>query len=839
MSHAITPGLEVVEIYDEYQDPDYTPAPCQKTCPVGTDVPSYVGLIWEGKYEAAFDVISMPNPFPTVCGRVCSKPCEVDCRREESDGAVGIRALKRYVCEHVGKDFKRPPVPVTQKKTVGIVGAGPAGLTAAQDLAEAGYEVHVYDKKSQLGGMMALGIPPFRLPQELLDQDINRVLEHCPGIQVHSGVELGVDVKMAQLKKKHDAVLLAIGLWKDRPLGVPGEDAGIAGLHGISFLTDINEGKKIKLKGKAVVIGGGNVAMDVARTARRVGPDSVDVYCLESREQMPAWEHEILETQEEGIGINPGWGVKRVLHNGKKVKGLEFMRCVSVFDESGRFNPAYDENDTLEIKCDTILLAIGLMADNSELEKMGLLQRGFVRADRETMRTEDPQVFAAGDGAFGPSSIVTAMSHGHRAAYHIEAHLAGKKRVPAYRPPYQSSRVPVAQDPMWEKFNREEPVFCGIGDEPSLFAACDLTYEDDTAKRQAARCLRCDAETGSADYNRRARDHMHLMARTKPDDIEGQRTILRQRLRPRDNPFPEERGPNLDDVVFLAAGLTRLVIDPYREACATETGIGSLALKLPYLFAGFDDAPDGYRQGLAQAAAETGCGYVGAKPLGAEVPWLQLLSDGEKPDKKAAGVVYVQGSKFKAVKPSGRKKGQLAGMSVSAPLLKKVIPYALENGFDFLLLDGSSGISTPWVELEGAPDLTVVRDAIKILREMNREEDIALLFFGGMRTGTDVAKMLAMNTSAGIFGLAMAIALGADIHTGEVVFPADADAEKIALAAVNWVKGTVQETAIIARCTGKTDVHNLEPEDMRTVTLTTREAMGIPLASGQGVRGFF
>jgi hypothetical protein len=401
------------------------------------------------------------------------------------------------------------------------------------------------------------------------------------------------------------------------------------------------------------------------------------------------------------------------------------------------------------------------------------------------MRTEDPQVFAAGDGAFGPSAIVTAMLHGHRAAYYIKAHLSGKKRVPAYHPPYQSSRVPVAQDPMWEKFNREEPVFCGIGDEPSLFAACDLTYEEDAAKRQAARCLRCDAETGSADYNRRARDHMHLMARTSPDDLEGQRAILRQRLRPRDNPFPAERGPNLDDVVFLAAGLTRLVIDPYREACATKTGIGSLALKLPYLFAGFDDAPEVYRQALAKAVGETGCGYVGRKPLAADVPWLQLVREGEKPDKKAVGVAYVQGSGFKGVQPVGRNKGQLTGMTVSAPLLKKAIPYALENGFDFLLLDGSSGISKPWVELEGPPDLTVVRDAIGILRELNREEDIALLFFGGMRTGTDVAKMLAMNANAGVFGLAMAIALGADIRTGEVLFPPVADADKVVAAAVN------------------------------------------------------
>lgn len=250
MSELITEGLQALEIYDEYHDIVYSPSPCQQACPVGTDVPSYVGLIWEEKYEAAFDVISANNPFPTVCGRVCSKPCEKECRRGESDGAVGVRALKRFVAENIGKGFQRPPVKVTKKKTVGIVGAGPAGLTAAQDLAEAGYAVYVYEKKAALGGMMAAGIPSFRLPPALLIQDIERLLKHCPGIKIHTGCELGKDVTLAELKKRHDAVLLAIGLWQDRKLGVPGEDDGIQGLHGIQFLTDINGGGEDQAQGQ-------------------------------------------------------------------------------------------------------------------------------------------------------------------------------------------------------------------------------------------------------------------------------------------------------------------------------------------------------------------------------------------------------------------------------------------------------------------------------------------------------------------------------------------------------------------------------------------------------------
>lgn len=839
MSEVITPGLEAVVAYGEYKGEEYTPAPCQQSCPVGTDASSYVALIWEGRYEAAFDVISLPNPFPTVCGRVCSKPCEVDCRRAEIDGAVGIRALKRYVCEEVGRNFRRPPVKVTKKQTVGIVGGGPAGLTAAQDLAEAGYEVHVYEKRANLGGMMALGIPPFRLPQELLAQDLERILAHCPGIVVHTGVELGKDVSLSQLKAKHEAVLLAIGLWKDRRLNVPGDEPEIRGIHGIRFLTDIGEGKKTKLEGKVVVIGGGNVAMDVARTARRVGPESVEVYCLESRDQMPAWTHEVLEAEAEGIRIHPSWGVKQVLHRGKKVKGIELMRCVSVFDEAGRFNPAYDPSITRRVDCDAILLAIGLSAENSELERLGMTQRGYVKANFDTMRTDDPQVFAAGDGAFGPSAVVTAMSHGHRAAYYIQAFLEGEKVILPYRTPYRTSRIPVAQDPLWEKLNREEPVFCGVGEEPSLFAQCDLTYEPEQAKRQAARCLRCDAETGSADYSRRTRDHIHMMARTQPGDTERLRAILRQRLRPRDNPFPSERGAHPDDVVFLAAGLTRLVIDPYREACATETKIGNVTLKLPYLFTGFDEAPEEVRQGLARALAESGCAYVGRKPLDPGVPWLQLLGAGDRPSRGAAALVHDLGREFREVEPGGVRKGQMAGLAVASPALEQAIPYALEQGFDFLLLDGTSGIAQAWVELEGAPDLTVMRNAIRTLRKLGREEDIPLLYFGGLRSGTDVAKMLAMNATAGIFGVAMGLALDGDLRKDGLAFEAGGSVESIAKSGANWIKGTVQETAIIARCTGKTNVHNLEPEDMRTITLATQEALGIPLASGQGARDYF
>ncbi|MBI5442752.1 MAG: FAD-dependent oxidoreductase, partial [Deltaproteobacteria bacterium] len=726
----------------------------------------------------------------------------------------------------------------TKAQTVGIVGAGPAGLTAAQDLAEAGYEVHLYEKSSRLGGMMAAGIPPFRLPKAYLDQDLHRLRWHCPGIVVHENCALGKEVSLAELKKRHAAVLLAIGLWRDRKLGVPGEDDGVGGLHGIGFLTDLNEGKKVVLHGRAVVIGGGNVAMDVARTARRVGPEAVDVYCLETRETMPAWAHEVVEAEAEGIRIHDAWGPRRILHDGRKVTGVEFVRCVSVFDETGRFNPAYDDKVTTTVACDAVLVAIGLAAENEELQRAGLLERGYVRADRDTLRTADPKVFAAGDGAFGPSAIVYATEQGHRAAHYLQAFLEGREADP-YRTRYTTRRVPVAQDPRWEKLRREEPAFAGLGEAPSLLTECDGTYDPETAKRQAARCLRCDAETGSADYNRRTRDHIHLMAKTEPGDAARCAELLRLRLEPRDNPFPPGRPPNFDDVVFLAAGLTRLVIDPYREACATATRLGTLELRQPFLFTGFDDAPADVKRALSAAIRESGCRYVGFRPLEDGAPWLQLVAPGRgEPQESADGLIYVLENGFRAVPTRRAREGQLLGIAVGAAWLESAITHALDNGFDLLVLDGTRKIGHPEAELGKPPDLTVLRDAIRILRERGQEEEIALAYFGGLRSGTDVAKVLGINCNAGVFGVAMGLALGGTIQGGGVAFDGGGSLEELGAAARNWVKGTAEETAIIARCTGKTNVHNLEPEDMRTITIATSEALGIPLASGRRARAY-
>ncbi len=826
------------ELRDDTGDTHYVPAPCQIACPVGTDAPSYIGFIWEGRFAEAFEAIAATNPFSSICGRVCDAPCEPACRRAASDGTLQIRNLKRFVMDEVGHDFDPPAIPVSRKETVGIVGAGPAGLVAAHDLCVAGFEVHVYEMTDRPGGMMAWGIPAFRLPTGIIDEDMDRLRARCPGLHIHTNTALGRDVSLDELKSRHDAVCLTIGAWWGKDMGIPGEDDERV-VDGVEFLRRVNAGARPEMPETVVVIGGGDVAMDACRVALRLpGCERVKVVYRRGPEEIPARPIELEGAVKEGIEFIYNTQQVEIVADG----GDLALRCVQTRpgepDEDGRRRPVVVNGTGHDIACGMVIAAVGQYAASDELEGAGMMASDRVRTEFESMRTDDPQVFAAGDGAFGGSTIVMAMHHGQRAAYYIKAFLEGQRDPAPYRTPHRTRRVPVAQDQMWERLALHEPEFFGVGARPAEFPEIESTYDWDSARDEAARCYRCDAETGSADYAVHHREDIFTMARTEPGDDAGHAATLVERLKAREDPFPAGRPATLDDLVFLPANLSRLVIDPYREACRISTTLGDkMDLAQPFFATGFDDAPPDVREGVAMALRDSGCGYLGLEPIGEGVPWLQLVVPGQiQPDAAADALIHATGHHLQAPAAERLREGQVLGLAVSsAAALEEAIPHALDNGFDVVLLDSSGGLGAAWAELAAAPDLTILRDAIRILRRLDREEEIDLVYFGGIRSGTDAAKVIGMGCKAVVLGVTLALAAGGEIgEPHAIAFAPDHKEEERRRAVANIIQASANEASMMARCTGKTNLHNLEPEDLRAITLATADATDIPLAGTQG-----
>ena len=833
-------NLERIKVPDappEYEDhakePHFVPAPCQVACPIGTDAPSYIAYIWEKKWELAFEAITSTNPFSSICGRVCDAPCEPACRRVDSDGPLMIRNLKRYVMDRVGHSYDPPPITVSKDKSVAIVGGGPAGLTAAHDLCVAGYGVHVYEMSDRLGGMMIWGIPAFRLPPHVIQEDINRLTRRCPGLQIHLNSALGEDITLTELKTRHDAVLLTIGAWWGKPMGIPGEDDARV-VDGVSFLRRVNGGERPELPENVVVVGGGDVAMDACRAALRLpGCKNVKVVYRRGPDEIPARKIELEGAIKEGIEFT--YNVKQiaVAEHGNAIA----LRCLQTTpgepDADGRRQPVDIPGTEHDIACDMVIAAVGQTTICDELDSLGLMLPDRVKTDFEGMRTVDEQVFAAGDGAFGGSTLVMAMHHGQRAAYYIRAFLEGHRNPLPYRTPYRSRRVPVAQDIMWERFPMQEPEFFGVGENPTEFPEIEATYDDETAKNEAARCYRCDAETGSTDYSVSHREDLFSMARTNPLDHVKHKAMLETRLKQRDNPFPEGREATFDDLIFLPANLSRLVIDPYREACRVSTDLaGKLDFDTPFFVTGFDEAPDQVREAVAAGLDDAKCCYLGRRPIDDGGRWLQLVFDGDDLSPDAIGIVHLLGHKFRPVSMERSRPDQIVGLAVSTPaILEETLTYALNSDIDILVLDGSGEIGGLWPELHGAPDLRIVRDAIAHLRRMEKEEHIDLLWFGGVRSGTDAAKLIGLGCKGAAFGIQAGLAAGGEItDEHSLLFTADQTAQDRRSAIANILKASVGEASMMARCTGKTVLQNIEPEDLRSITIATSEATGIPLA---------
>jgi len=475
---------------------------CQHACPAGIDVPNYVAAIADEKYEQAVEIIRERNPFPAVCGRICTHPCEFKCRRGELDEPMAIRLLKRFAADwyfdHMGTD--REPFPVTKAQKIAVVGAGPGGLTCGYFLAKWGYAVTVFEGKSVAGGMLRIVVPDFRLPREIIGKEIQYIENSGVEIRYDSPIDARHTVNDL-LQEGYAAVFIAAGAQASKRIGVPGEEEGLQGLYyGLNFLSDTKEGRQIALNGKAVVIGGGNVAIDVGRSALRVGAQDVQLFCLEARDEMPAWEKEVGEAIEEGIVINPSWGPVRILNENGKVTGLEFVRCVSVFDEEGRFNPTFDEGFTQIVEADTVIVSIGQAPDMSFLSKDSQLERalwGALAVDENTLSTNIPGIFAGGDFTAGPTNVTRAIGSGRRAAIAIDKYLQGEKGRIEIVDQKTEMRVDTGlalEEETAEEKPRVKTGFESPEERTGDFREVEKGFSEEDARRECVRCLRCDLE---------------------------------------------------------------------------------------------------------------------------------------------------------------------------------------------------------------------------------------------------------------------------------------------------------------------------------------------------------
>ncbi len=469
-------------------------APCKATCPAHVSIQGYIALINEGKYREALELFKQDHPFPGICGRVCHHPCEEICTRNDVDHPLAIRELHRFLADHerASGDYYIPEVTEHRDEKVAVIGSGPAGLTAAYYLTLEGYRVTVFEKLLVAGGMMAVGIPEYRLPRDILNAEI-KVIEQM-GVTIKTGVAFGTDITLESLKADgYSAVFLAVGLHGGRHLGVENEDAeGV--LQGVDFLRDTAMGKDVPIGKDVLVIGGGNVAIDVALTAKRKGAENVTLICLERREEMPAWQHEIQEALEGDIQIVNSFGPKAFfIDKGNRVSGIEFKACTAVFDDGGRFNPQYNENECQPYFGDTIIIAIGQsatldFADHPDNQGISVTPRGGLQADPVTLQTPVEWVFAGGDVIYGPKSVVEAVACGKEAAESIHRYINGQDLLEDREKIWEFEKPDVSLEP---KKTRTAVRCLDPEARECNFLEVSFGFNEEEAKREADRCLRC------------------------------------------------------------------------------------------------------------------------------------------------------------------------------------------------------------------------------------------------------------------------------------------------------------------------------------------------------------
>nr|WP_255376019.1 FAD-dependent oxidoreductase [Cloacibacillus sp. An23] len=492
----ITECLYCTECLYERHDPSayvhcmrYT---CQNACPANVEVPLYLDFARRGMYREAYKVIQNENPLVLTCGRVCNHLCESMCNRVKIDEPIAIRGIKRFITdwllEHDGK-FPMPEMEKNNGKRVAVVGSGPSGLSCAFYLRKKGYDVTVFEQLNVIGGMLVVGLPEYRLPRDKFKKELELFKEM--GIEFVTGKKIGKDISIKDLR--HDgymAVYLAVGDHNDRKLGVEGEDAeGV--VSGVSFLRSVNTGCGVDLSGKEViVVGGGNVSMDCARTAIRLGASKVSLFCLEKEKEMPAHPDEVREGKEEGLYVFNGWGPKVIEKNDGRVGSVTFKKCVSVFDKDGRFSPEYDDNALMKVHADYVICAIGqaLSREVADLDKELVEVRGNVLKASYCGTTDTPWIFAGGDCTTGPDSVINSVNRGKEAASSIDRYLGGDGQVISLKYLPREMTKPIDETPT----PREKMPVLKPEERKGCFCEVECGFAEEQIAREAGRCLRCD-----------------------------------------------------------------------------------------------------------------------------------------------------------------------------------------------------------------------------------------------------------------------------------------------------------------------------------------------------------